>query len=316
LYSYSHESQKYIKSNKNENGISAEIWHGVISPNPDLVDYQWNELDEEEIYDVKIDELKQYFNKDHDFYVGQWLFQPEKWILSGWAGSIQRFISGLSNTHATSNSQKQSTSIDDWEELKDFKNTIKTNTYTTYSQDIALDSWDRVQLFAFTSTWSSNVVVEDFQIKYDTVTSQWESLHEDYEPYVFYYNQAVEEKSINPEKYLAYQAWLENREDIAYNRFSTKLSERIDQIINGSQQEELAALFNKVAPSLAWNYESVENPLEWEDTDPATPSIQGVWSDIQAMQLILGSIKKYIETFSGPTISDLQKWWLYSWRYW
>jgi len=227
LYNYSHSEDKYIKSPRNRDGIMAEIWHGVIAPNPNLLTLEWEELSEDELYDKKIDELEQYFAKDHDFYRGQWLFQAEKWVLS----------------------------------------------------------------------WN----LED-------------TLPEEYEPYVFYYNQALEQKWINPQKYIAYQAWLENREDIAYNRFTSKLSNRIDSLINDTQDAEILALFNKVAPSLAGEFEQKEES-QITATGWVTPAQQAGQSDIQSMPLILGNIKKYLEIFGGPTIADIRKWWLYAGRY-
>ncbi len=226
LYTYSHSEKKYIKSLKNKQGITSEIWHGVISPNPDLVDFDWEQYSSKQLYDKKIDELKQYFDKDHDFYAWEWLFQTDKWVIS-W---------NLADSSA------------DW-----------------------------------------------------------------YEPYVFHYNQNVEQKWINPQKYLAYQAWLENREDIAYNRFSWKLSNRIDALINGPQDKEIEALFADVAPSLAGKFENDQTQVS--ATGSVTPTQQAGQSDIQSMQLILWNIKKYIEIFGGPTIADLRKGWLYSGRY-
>lgn len=67
---YNHESQKYEESSLSRADISPEIWHGVISPNTG------NDRDD-------IQALKDYFDKNHDFYAWKWVFNQNKWVLDG-----------------------------------------------------------------------------------------------------------------------------------------------------------------------------------------------------------------------------------------
>jgi len=228
LYSYSHDTEKYELSLQNKNGISAEIWHGVISPNPDILDEEELEISAKEIYEIKVDQLRQYFDKNHDFYTGQGLFDVEKWAISG--------------------------------KLSD-------------------------------------------------------SLDTEYEPHIFYYNQAVEQKAISKERYRAYNAWLQNREDINYNRFSAKLLDRISALALWDQDKEITDLLSKVAPALSWKYENKTATHSGNWSGAISPGSGGSNSDVQSMRIILASIKKYIEIFNGSTISDFAKNGLYSGRY-
>jgi hypothetical protein len=52
-------------------------------------------------------------------------------------------------------------------------------------------------------------------------------LPSNYKPYVFYYDQIRESKSVSYVDYKAYEQYLDNREDINYNRFSKDLAEKL-----------------------------------------------------------------------------------------
>ncbi len=67
-YVYNHEKEVYEKSENLNEKIEPEIWHWVISPNT------WDEGDD-------IDAIKDYFDKNHDFYIGKWLFGPKESLL-------------------------------------------------------------------------------------------------------------------------------------------------------------------------------------------------------------------------------------------
>jgi hypothetical protein len=55
---FNHESKKYEKSDAVKSDIGAEIWHGVISPNTGSRDND-------------IQAIKDYFDKNHDYYSGE-----------------------------------------------------------------------------------------------------------------------------------------------------------------------------------------------------------------------------------------------------
>lgn len=69
-YVYNHEEWIYIKSENTNINIEPEIWHWVVSPNT------WDEDDD-------IQAIKDYFDKNHDFYVWEWLFDREKGVING-----------------------------------------------------------------------------------------------------------------------------------------------------------------------------------------------------------------------------------------
>jgi len=49
---------------------------------------------------------------------------------------------------------------------------------------------------------------------------------------VFYYDQFQENKAVQYQKYIGYQMYLQNIEDITYNRYSKELAEKIkDQVL-------------------------------------------------------------------------------------
>ena len=65
---YNHKTKKYEKNKKLKWKLKAEIWHGVISP---------NSSDKTEIQ-----ALKDFFDKNHDFYTWEWNFKKEHWIIN------------------------------------------------------------------------------------------------------------------------------------------------------------------------------------------------------------------------------------------
>jgi hypothetical protein len=50
-----------------------------------------------------------------------------------------------------------------------------------------------------------------------------DSISEDYEPYVFYFDQISESKATSLDSFRAYVAYLENKEDILYQRYNQEL---------------------------------------------------------------------------------------------
>lgn len=59
-----------------------------------------------------------------------------------------------------------------------------------------------------------------------------QELSEDYEPYVFYYDQFRENSSLQYQNWAGYVAAQENIEDLTYNRYSRELAEKVrDQVL-------------------------------------------------------------------------------------
>jgi len=192
-YIYNHESQKYEKNNDADTQLYPEIWHGVISPNT------WDEDDD-------LQAIKDFFDKNHDFYTWQWVFDQEKWVIDG--------------------------------------------------RD----------------------------------TSAWD----DYEPYVFYYDQFRENEALQYQNYIGYESYLQNIEDISYNRYSKELAQRVSQRILWVQNADISDLLREVDPDF---------DISWIDNIPDADSS----SDVLTRYITDNATKKLLEVFNGSTLWEMRK---------
>ncbi len=192
-YVYNHESGKYEKNTDSDTKLSPEIWHGVISPNT------WDEDDD-------IQAIEDFFDKNHDFYTGEGVFEQEKWILDG--------------------------------------------------------------LFS--------------------------PAKDDYEPYVFYYDQFRENQALQYQNYIGYESYLENIEDITYNRYSKELAEKVSEKILWVQNADIADLLAEVDPD--FDISGIQN----------SPNAQSS-SDILTRYITDNSTKKLLEVFNGSTLWEMRK---------
>lgn len=202
-YIYNTEEKKYEYNIENKDEAKSEIWHWVISPNT------WDSWND-------IDALKAYFDKNHDYYTWNWLYDLSK-------------------------------------------NSINWN----------LDEW------------------------YSSI----------YEPYVFYFDAFRESKSVNYNSYVWYKWYLENKEDITYNRFTKDLANKLKQEILWDSNGSISDLAKKVNPNL--------DPALLSSVDTSLNNIP----DIQSRYIINSSIKKFLEIFSPGSIWDLRKNVYNAWRY-
>ena len=63
-------------------------------------------------------------------------------------------------------------------------------------------------------------------------------LKENYEPQVFYFDNFRESKGLNYNSFLSYKAYLENKEDIVYSRFSKALADVVSgKSLNDASQQ-------------------------------------------------------------------------------
>lgn len=203
-YVWDNENEYYKISEDNLNGLKAEIWHWVISPN------LWNKWSD-------ILAIKDYFSKNHDFYQWTWNFKTASWILN-------------------------------WNNL------------------------------------------------------EW--IPANYDPFVFYFDQIRESKSLIYSNYLWYNQTLDNREDLVYNRFSNELATRLQNWVLKDDKEEVADMIAGIDPtfdkSLMW---------DWPNLD-ITP-------EIQSRHVIQKSTKKLVEIFNPTTLwefkKDIHNAWRYNW---
>ena len=66
---YNHETKKYKNNENNLNWVNPDIWHWVISPNT------WNK-------NTNISAIKDYFEKNHNFYEWTGNFKSDNWIIN------------------------------------------------------------------------------------------------------------------------------------------------------------------------------------------------------------------------------------------
>ena len=193
-YIYDHESGNYQKNDDADEDFSAEIWHWVIHPN------SWDDTQD-------INLIKDYFDKNHDFYTWEWKFNTAKWILSG-------------NTD--------------------------------------------------------------------------DELNDDYKPFVFYYDQFRETSAIQYQKYEWYKAYLENIEDLTYNRYSKDLAAAVkDQVLEWSS-DDMRELISNLDPNF---------PLDGFNTGPDITDVP----DVQTRHITDASVKKFLEIFNGSALWEMRK---------
>ncbi len=140
-----------------------------------------------------------------------------------------------------------------------------------------------------------------------------------YDPFVFYYDQFREEKALNYNSFKAYEAYLENKEDILYNRYSkglaNKLNEKILWSLNKTISTWLEWILNKQEE--LWDKYPFWPPLESIIsglTDNNWPDTTNVY-DIQTRHIINNITKQFIGIFAKWII-----WWFRedvhnAWRY-
>ena len=201
-YIFNHENQKYEENLENLDWIKSEIWHWVISPN------LWTSLE-------NLTGIKNYFDKNHDFYIWNWNFKSEDLIMN-----------------------------------QDKSGTISNN----------------------------------------------------YIPSVFYYDSFRENSSLNYNKYFWYKSYLDNKEDIVYNRFNKKLAWKIKDEVMWDQNVTVQELLKKVDPS--FDISSYSDSLDISTTP-----------DIQTRSIVENVSKQLIEMFSAWTIWDFRKDVHNAWRY-
>nr|MDD3720153.1 VCBS repeat-containing protein [Candidatus Gracilibacteria bacterium] len=194
-YVYNHKNDNYEKAENGSSTINPEIWQGVIAPNTG------NKDDD-------IQAIKDYFDKNHDYYTGAGLFNKNLGVING---------------------------------------------------------------------------------------NKNDGIPDDYEPYVFYFDQYREEQAINYTNYKGYEARQSNLEDIVYNRFSKELATKLkDQILNGGQ-DELQNLIKTAFPELALS-----------GTTSSGSMFDGT-SDISTRYVTNQLTKRFIEIFNSSTLAEMRQ---------
>ena len=201
-YIYNHQIGKYEKNKENKDWLNAEIWHGVISPNfwDDEKNIQW---------------LKDYFDKNHDFYQWTWNFKLSNGILN----------------------------------------------------------WNILE-------WKAS----------------------DYEPYVFYYDGFREQKALNYNIFEWYKSYINNKEDLVYNRFNKDLANKIKDEVLWKQNESIYKLVSEIDQT--FDLSALESWMDLKNVP-----------DIQTRLIIKKAIRNFLDVFSKWSIWDFRKNVHNAWRY-
>ncbi|MFK7779531.1 MAG: hypothetical protein QM490_00025, partial [Candidatus Gracilibacteria bacterium] len=131
-----------------------------------------------------------------------------------------------------------------------------------------------------------------------------------YEPYVFYHDQFREKQSLSYNSYIAYEGYLENLEDIVYNRFTAELADTLTDKILGVSNDEIAAR----ADSIVKLNEELGDSSPFSGFDQefadlltgASPDTENI-PDIQTRFIIENATKRFIEIFSEGTLGEFKK---------
>ena len=130
--------------------------------------------------------------------------------------------------------------------------------------------------------------------------NEWVS--NNYDPFVFYYDGFREQKALNPNNYSWYKWYIENKEDIVYNRFNKVLANKLKDEVLGQQTNDIWKLIEKVDPNIDLSAIS-----SWMDLSNIP--------DIQTRRVVQQSIKNFIEAFSKWTIWEFRTNVHNAWRY-
>lgn len=190
---YNHSSSKYEKRDTADTKLTPEIWHGVIQPNTGL-------------RQDDLQALRDYFDKNHDYYRAQGVFSPERNILN----------------------------------------------------------------------W------------------RWE-LSDDYEPFVFYYDQFRESSGLQYDRYVWYEMYLDNIEDLSYNRYTRELAERVSETVLWIQNNELIDLVLNVDPE----FDIIRFQNNSSDISNAP--------EITTKYITDNVVNNFLEIFNGATLSEMRK---------
>jgi len=132
----------------------------------------------------------------------------------------------------------------------------------------------------------------------------WEEINSEYKPFVFYFDQIREKKAISYTAFKWYEAYLSNKEDLLYHRYSQDLNDKIQEDINWAKEAE-------ISNALQW----IENPAILEAFKD-TKSLDATWApDISLKHIIDASTNTFLEVFNKWTISDFRTNVHNAWRY-
>lgn len=125
-----------------------------------------------------------------------------------------------------------------------------------------------------------------------------------YEPFVFYFDQFREEKAVYYPWYKWYTAYLDNKEDIVYNRFSKDLAQKIKEEVLWAQNDEISDLINSISD------EKIKEAFDSQQES----NLDNV-SDISTRTITQEALNKFIEVFNWGALEDIRTNVHNAWRY-
>ncbi|MBW7954446.1 VCBS repeat-containing protein [Candidatus Gracilibacteria bacterium] len=123
---------------------------------------------------------------------------------------------------------------------------------------------------------------------------QDEDLLNSYEPYVFYYDQIRESKALKLVDYKAYENYLNNLEDLTYNRFSKELTEKLKKDYTNAQGDFIGDV-----KSILGDQANIGSLIG----RPTTLNIP----DVQLRHIIKSTTKQFLEIFNADSLGEMRK---------
>jgi len=124
---------------------------------------------------------------------------------------------------------------------------------------------------------------------------------------VFYFDEFREQASLSYSKYQWYEAYLENKEDINYSRYSKELAQSIQDRVLWSQNDEIKELIDDLDPNITDLSKIDDFQSRWPDiSDTSAISTRFITNNVT---------KKFLEVLNSSTIGDFRKDVYNAWRY-
>ena len=77
----------------------------------------------------------------------------------------------------------------------------------------------------------------------------WEKVSPEHKPFVFYFDELREQQSLSPLNFKWYEAYLNNKEDIVYKRYTKDLAKKVRDAVMDEANKEIGDLINKLPDS-------------------------------------------------------------------
>ncbi|MDD2566021.1 MAG: VCBS repeat-containing protein [Candidatus Gracilibacteria bacterium] len=121
------------------------------------------------------------------------------------------------------------------------------------------------------------------------------------EPYVFYYDGKRDAESSSYSLWKGYELYIQNIEDLAYNRYNKYLAKKLSDLFYGNTQDETSNLFKDAGAAnpdlLAYVNSNLSN------SSPDTSSVP----DVMTKQIITAVTKQFFQVFNEKYIGDILK---------